>query len=339
MTNVCINGYGTIGKRVADAVSKHPKMKLLGVAKYTPDQDAKLAVMSGIKVFVPAESVKTFEGKGVEISGSVEELVNMADIVVDASSDGNGSKNKKNIYLPKRKKAIFQGGEEADIGFSFNARCNFDLASGKEYIRVVSCNTTSYCRIIKPIGENYKIKNIDALLIRRGADLNDAKGSALNAVDWKAKSHHADDVRSVIDVPISSIAFKVPHTHCHINSMRITFGGAAPKKDELYDLFKNERVAVLNTASTSSQIVEAARDVGLKRFDTFVPALLMNTFMSSGNDIFIAFAVPQESVVVAENIDAIASQSGILQKNESMRMTDDILGITKIKSQLENMFS
>ena len=339
MINVCVNGYGTIGKRVADAVSKHPKMKLVGVTKYTPDQDAKLAVLAGMTVFVRAESVKAFEAKGIKPSGTTEELIKNSDTIVDASSDGNGSKNKQNTYLVKKKKAIFQGGEEANIGFSFNARCNFDLGQGKDYIRGVSCNTTSYCRIIKPIAEQYKIKHIDALLIRRGADLNDAKGSALNAVDWKAKSHHADDIRSVIDVPISSIAFKVPHTHCHLNSMRVTFDGSAPAKDEIYSMFKNERVAVLNTASTSSQIIEAARDIGLKRFDTFMPALLMNTFMSNGNDIFISFAVPQESIVVPENIDAVIAQASLMDRNESMKLTYEILNLNKIKSQLENIFS
>ena len=105
-------------------------------------------------------------------------------------------------------------------------------------------------------------------------------------------------------------------------------------------MFKNERrVAILNTASTSSQIVEAARDIGLKRFDTFMPALLMNTFMSNGDGIFISFAVPQESIVVPENIDAIVAQNGLMDKSESMKLTDEILGLNKIKAQMENIFS
>ncbi len=338
MVSVCINGYGTIGKRVADAVSKHGKIKLAGVTKYTPDHDARLAVISGMKLFVPEESTKLFESKGIEVSGSTDELIGSADTVVDASSDGNGIKNKQ-IYVQKNKRAIFQGGEDASIGFSFNARSNFDKAKGQDFVRVVSCNTTGYSRIIKPLAENHKIKHIEAFLIRRGADLNDAKGSALNAVDWKAKSHHADDVKSVIDVPITSIAFKVPHTHCHLNSMSITFDGDAPKKDDFYELFRNERVAVLNSASTSSQIVEAARDIGLKRFDTFMPALLMNTFMAGNNSVFISFAVPQESIVVPENVDAIIAQAGLMNKEESMKLTEEILGMGEIKSKLEKMFA
>lgn len=338
MTNVCVNGYGTIGKRVADALRMHSKLNFIGVSKYSPDQDAKIANAQGISVFVPNESLSAFKSKGIDVAGTVDEMLSRADSIVDASADGMGEKNKQ-IYTQKEKRAIFQGGEEADIGFSFNARSNFDQARNKDYIRVVSCNTTGYCRTIKPLSEQYRIRHVFASLIRRGADLNDAKGSQLNSVEWKAKSHHADDVRSVIDVPISSVAFKVPHTHSHINSMVIQFDGEKPAKDDLYTIFKNERVALLGSATTSSQIVEAARDLGLKRFDTFMPCLLLNTFMTEGNSVFLSFAVPQESIVVPENIDAVISQAGLLSKSESMKLTDEILGIKDIKTNLENIFS
>lgn len=337
---VGINGYGTIGKRVADVIVKHSKMDLAGVAKYTPDQDAKLANILGIDLFVPGESIDTFKASGIEVAGSVDELVDESDVVVDASTDKKGVLNKNAIYLPKRKKAIFQGGEEANVAdVSFNARSNFDSALGKNYVRVVSCNTTSYCRIIKPLAENFDIESISAFLIRRGADPNDAKGSALNAIEWKAMSHHADDIRTVIDVPITSVAFKVPHTLAHINSMSIRFKGRAPGKDEFFNVLKKEsRLALLKKASTSSQIIETSRDLGLKRYDTFIPAVLMNTFQSNGNDIFIAFSVPQESVVVPENIDAIMAQSGMMSRESSMDYTNEILGIPKIKSSLERLF-
>ena len=338
MINVCVNGYGTIGKRVADAIRKHEKLNLVGVAKYSPDQDAKLAKMQGINVYVPKESSANFESKGIEIDGTVDEMLEQSSTVVDASPDGVGTKNKQ-MYASKEKKAIFQGGEKEDTGFSFNARSNFDKAVGKDFIRVVSCNTTGYCRVITPLAERYKINHAFASLIRRGADLNDSKGSQLNSIEWKAKSHHADDVRSVIDVSMSSVAFKVPHTHSHINSVFIEFQGDKPSKDDIYDIFKDERVALLNSAATSSQIVEAARDLGLKRYDTFMPCLLMNTFMASGNSIFLTFAVPQESIVVPENIDAIIAQNNSMDKEKSMQYTDKILDIRNIRSQLENVFA
>lgn len=339
--NVAVNGFGTIGKRVAEAITKHPKLKLIGIGKYTPDQDAKLANASNFNIFVPKDSVKNFESKGIEVDGTVDEMIDMCNIVIDASADGKGIENKQKIYTPKNKNAIFQGGEEAEVAdVSFNARSNFDEAFKKQFIRVVSCNTTGYCRLIKPLLESYKIKYINAFLIRRGADLNDAKGSALNSVEWKAHSHHADDVKSVLgDMPISSVAFKIPHTHSHINSVHILFDGQIPTKDELIEIFSKEsRIAVLNNATSSSQIVEAARDLGLSRNDTYVAALLANTIEVNDGGVFFSFSVPQESIVVPENLDAIVAQSNLMNRKESMKLTDESLGVGKVKENLENIF-
>ena len=44
MIQVGVNGYGTIGKRVADAVAAQPDMQLTGVAKTRPNYEAETAV-------------------------------------------------------------------------------------------------------------------------------------------------------------------------------------------------------------------------------------------------------------------------------------------------------
>ena len=334
---ISVNGYGTIGKRVAEGIDKHPKLKLVGVAKYTPDQDARLANMLGYRVFVPKESMDKFKDEGINVAGTVEEMIEESDIIADASSDGKGMINKE-IYKKKNKPAIFQGGEKAGIAeISFNARSNFEKAKGKKYIRVVSCNTTGYSRVIKPLTENYDIENINAILIRRAADPNDTKGP-LNSIEWKANSHHAEDVRTIIDVPMTSIAFKAPHTLSHVNSMTVRFKGKSPSKEDILDIFSKEsRVVCLRKASSTSQITEAARDIGLKRYDMYTTNLLMNSIMISGNEMFLTFVVPQESIVVPENIDAIIAQAGLMEKEESMNATDKLLGIDKIKKDIERL--
>ena len=88
---VCVNGYGTIGKRVADAVAAHPKMQLVGISKYTPDNHAGVAEKLGYGIYVPAEKKADFEKKGIKVKGTVEEMINASDIVVDASADGKGA--------------------------------------------------------------------------------------------------------------------------------------------------------------------------------------------------------------------------------------------------------
>ena len=44
MKTVAINGYGTIGKRVADAVAAQDDMKVIGVSKTRPNYEARTAV-------------------------------------------------------------------------------------------------------------------------------------------------------------------------------------------------------------------------------------------------------------------------------------------------------
>jgi glyceraldehyde-3-phosphate dehydrogenase (NAD(P)) len=329
---VCVNGYGTIGKRVADAVQKHPNMELVGISKYTPGNDAKMANSLGIKVFVPVDAKENF--KGVEVAGTVEEMINAADIIIDASADGLGESNKK-IYEHAGKPAIFQGGEEDTIGKSFNARSNYDDVKEEKYLRVVSCNTTSFSRVLKPLSEKFTIKKADAFLIRRGSDPFDKKGSSLNSVEWEANSHHAHDVNTIMNVPMTSFAFKVPHTLSHVNSLQLEFEQEVTK-EEIIETLQNENRVIVAEAKSTSQIIETARDLGLKRYDLYMPVVIKNSITVSGNRVFLTMMVPQESVVVPEVLDAINAISDV-SKEESMRKTEQVLEMEKIKSSMEKI--
>ena len=55
MLHVGINGFGTIGKRVADAVRVQPDMTVAGVAKRSPNFEATIAVDRGYDLFAAGE--------------------------------------------------------------------------------------------------------------------------------------------------------------------------------------------------------------------------------------------------------------------------------------------
>jgi len=111
---VAVNGYGTIGKRVADAVRLQPDMALVGVAKTRPNFEALGAVRSGIPIYVPEGSEEAFERAGIRVAGTVKEMLSRADVIVDATPDGVGEKNRP-MYESAGVKAIFQGGEEPEV--------------------------------------------------------------------------------------------------------------------------------------------------------------------------------------------------------------------------------
>ena len=56
MIKVGINGYGTIGKRVADAVAMQKDMKLIGVTAHSYSFNTEVAKTKGYKIFTSGET-------------------------------------------------------------------------------------------------------------------------------------------------------------------------------------------------------------------------------------------------------------------------------------------
>ena len=71
---VAINGFGTIGKRVADAVDAQDDMEVIGVTKTGPSFGCELAIKKGFPLyctFDDQERIDRFEKKGYECFGAV----------------------------------------------------------------------------------------------------------------------------------------------------------------------------------------------------------------------------------------------------------------------------
>ena len=57
---VAINGYGTIGKRVADAVACQDDMEIIGVTKTRPAFGCDLAVRKGYPLYCTFDDAESF---------------------------------------------------------------------------------------------------------------------------------------------------------------------------------------------------------------------------------------------------------------------------------------
>ena len=93
---VAINGYGTIGKRVADAVDAQDDMEIVGVTKTRPAFGCDLAVRKGYPIYCTyddAEKIAAFASAGYECHGGLVDLLNIADIVIDCSPGKVGASN------------------------------------------------------------------------------------------------------------------------------------------------------------------------------------------------------------------------------------------------------
>ena len=142
---VAINGYGTIGKRVADAVAAQNDMEVVGVTKTSPSFGCDLAVRKGYPLFCTfddTERIAAFAISGYDCRGGISDLLSLCDVVVDCSPGKVGLANKE-IYNSAGVKWIFQGGENHELtGLSYTSCANHQQNLNAQGTRVVSCNTT-----------------------------------------------------------------------------------------------------------------------------------------------------------------------------------------------------
>ncbi len=337
MKSVGINGYGTIGKRVADAVDCQDDMKIVGVTKRTPDFEAKMAVSKGYDLYIAApEREKLFNDAGIEISGTIDDLYDQLDIIVDCTPGGIGAKNMDNIYREKGLKAIFQGGEKHDaIGKSFNSFTNYEDAQGADYVRVVSCNTTGLCRTLNPIDELAGIKKVRAVMVRRGSDPGQIKSGPINAIvpnPPTVPSHHGPDVQTVMyGLNIITMALLVPTTIMHQHNLMVELKDSVGVDDVIDKLESTSRVLLLETEKgidSTATVMEYARDIGRPRGDLFEIAVWKESLNIVDNELFYMQAIHQESDVVPENVDAIRAMLEMeSDPSKSIEKTNRNMGI------------
>jgi len=335
MIKVGVVGYGTIGKRVADAVLLQDDMKLIGTTANTYNYRIKSAHRKGIRIFPVGHSVRR-EILGsyydIDVAGNMEDLVTQSDVIVDCTPKGIGFKNKE-LYVKLTTKAVFQGGEPSGIGKSFVSQCNYDEAVGENFIRVVSCNTTGLCRTLKALDDNYKVEKVHATMIRRAADPWDIYHGPVNALvpHLVVPSHHGPDVRTVMPhIEIFTTSVSVPTTLMHMHSLAVDLTDS-PVVEDIAKIFKETtRVRVVHNSDgirSTAEIMEYAKDLGRSRGDMPEVCVWSDTIGVWGNKVMYLQAVHQESDVIPENIDAIRACVGAGSAQESILKTDQSLGI------------
>ena len=335
MLQVAINGYGTIGKRVADAVRQQPDMEVLGVAKTRPNFEAETAIDKGFSLYAAVEEREhLFDEAGLEIAGPVEDLVDEADVVVDATPSGIGAQNKE-LYEEYDTPALYQGGEDADlVDVSFNARSNFAEAADADHVRVVSCNTTGLSRVISPLREAYGVEKVRATLVRRGGDPGQTDRGPINDIlpnPVTIPSHHGPDVETIFpDLDIDTLGMKVPATQMHMHSLNVTLEEEVDA-DDVRELFADESRLFLiperMNIDGSGKLKEYALDAGRPRGDLWENCIWEESISTVGNDLYLFQGIHQESDVVPENVDAIRAVTGSADAEESIERTNETLGV------------
>jgi glyceraldehyde-3-phosphate dehydrogenase (NAD(P)) len=339
MIEVGINGYGTIGKRVADAVREQPDMRVRGVAKTRPNHEAETARERGFPLHAAVpERRDQFDEAGIEVAGPVDDLVADSDVIVDATPSGVGAENRP-LYAAHDTPALFQGGEDAGVAdVSFNARANYADAVGVDFVRVVSCNTTGLSRLIAPLRERYGVQKVRVTLVRRGGDPAQSGRGPINDVlpdPVTVPSHHGPDVQTIFpDLDIDTLGLKVPATLTHTHSVNVVLDGDATVGDVRTLLESEPRTFLVPREldiDGSGALKQYALDRGRPRGDLWENCVFGESITvedgPAGPELYLFQAIHQESDVVPENVDAIRAVTGSADAVESRRRTDEALGM------------
>ena len=328
-------GYGTIGERVADGIVKQDDMELAGVADVAPTLPVRAAVESGkdypIYCALP-EKREEMEKAGIPIKGFLEDLLKEVDIVVDATSPGIGAKNKE-IYMRYGVPAIFQAGEERKIGDNiFYPMANYDECRKLRYLQMFSCNTTGVARQIFTCDRAFGVKEAFCAIVRRSADISEThKGPVDALLPSKIPSHQALDFSYVSSIHVVTAVVTAPVCHGHATMMVFEIKRKTTK-EEVIELFQKEpRIRLFRLEDgfiSTSHIFDYNRDRGASRGDMYeVPVWEETIYLDKeGVKIYSTNMIPQEAIVIPENIDAIRCLLGLEKiAEEAMAHTNGCL--------------
>lgn len=347
MKKVFVNGYGSIGSRITSFLKDDPEISVIGVGKYSSDNDVNLAISRGLNVYVPEQKLDDF--KNFKISGTIESALDDCDLVIDAAPGGYGYKNKKNLYEPKNIMAIYQGGEtilgdEAVSDLLFNSRANYDLAIGKKHVMQGSCNVTGMGRILEPLRNRFanRLIRFDVTLVRRWADIEQTEKQVLDTIEMTEAPHHGDDVKTYFgkDAPLFVRAIKVPTRQMHLHIMDIRFNNIAPKPSEIHDIFTNEfGVATLWTAKGTKDIRDYAKNMGFNFTDTNMIHIHANMTVSIGDTVQMMYSDDQTGIVIPENHLLLQAMLFGKSYEDAFYHTESLFHMKEKKQKLQDYFA
>ena len=335
---VGVNGYGVIGKRVADAVRLQPDMELVGVADVVTDYRIKVAAEHAIAIYAAVpEKQADLVVAGIPVAGTLDDLIKSVDVMVDCTPKGIPAKNLPR-YRAAGVKVVVEGGEKHDLtGLSFVAQVNYAAAVGRDLARVVSCNTTALCRISDAFKRRGLLKRVRAVLVRRATDPWESHlHGMINTIvpETKVPSHQGPDAQTVIpDLDITTIAAAGPFTLSHIHFAMIeTTRPVSP--DEARDALEAApRIALVRAddgLGSLNAMSELMRDLGRPRGDMWEVGVWEDTLGADAHEVYLSYQVHNEAIVIPETIDCIRALVGHeTDAARSIALTDQSLGIAK----------
>lgn len=333
---VGINGYGVIGRRVCDAVQSQKDMRLIGIADVAADIRVHMALRQTVSLYASSEEAyEQMKKSQIPVSGAINKLLEQVDVIVDCTPKGKGAENVA-LYRAHKVKFILQGGESHETtGHSFVAESSYEQTLGRECTRVVSCNTTSVVRTLTALKKVGLLKSARGVLLRRATDpwKSDQKGIMNTLVpEEKIPSHQGPDAQMVDpNLDVVTMAVMVPETLGHLHYWIIKLNRPSTREEILDAFRKSPRIALVRAADglgSLNTIKELMLDLKRPHGNLYEVALWENLVEVRGDELYYAYMVDNQAIVIPETIDAIRALDGRNRSaSDSIRQTNDSLGI------------
>lgn len=336
MKNIGLVGYGVIGKRVADAINIQDDMNLIGVCDVISDWRIQNAVRKEYNIYAATnDAEKQMKSSGISVQGNLQDLLDKVDLVVDCTPKNIAAKNVE-IYKKQGIKFIVEGGEKHETtGHLFNAETNYESALNLNATRVVSCNTTSILRTLGALKRADLLDYARGTLLRRATDPWESHlGGIMNTMvpEREIPSHQGPDAQSVDpDLNVITSAVKVPETLSHMHYWNVKLKKQTTKEEVLNAFKTSSRIKLIHYDQglvSNNTIKEMYLDMGRPWGDMYEVALWEDMLKVVGDELFYAYVVDNQAIVIPETIDAIRALTGIeTDAAKSISKTNENLGI------------
>lgn len=324
MIEVAVVGFGTIGKRVADAVALQPDMRLAGVAIRRPSPASVAGATNGTDFFYWKSPSDEPDGAS---RPDADELIGRADVVVDCGPRGTG-RGRQKLYDHHGVAAVFCGGEDpAHVDATYSALVNHDACRGLRRLRVASCNLTAVARTIGAVERCGSVQTVHATFIRCASDPDKGRKGPVGEAIVSPNSKHGHDIERLFPhVNATSAALSVPMTSGHIASM--VLGGTQCDSAEVRAaLSAHPRVRVGMGSEIRTGALRQEFGTG-RRQDCHDLVVLDESLKFSPMGLQVVAWIHMESITIPDTIDAVrAVGSPEVSAAKSIATTDETMAV------------
>ncbi|MDZ7846523.1 MAG: type II glyceraldehyde-3-phosphate dehydrogenase [Owenweeksia sp.] len=202
---------------------------------------------------------------------------------------------------------------------------------------MVSCNTTSILRTLTALKRAGLLHSARGTLLRRATDPWESHlGGIMNTMvpEKDIPSHQGPDAQSVDpELDVVTMAVKVPETLSHLHYWTVRLSREASKDEILQALNTSTRLSFIQYSDglvSNNTVKEKYLDMGRPWGDMYEVALWEDMLKVEGRELYYAYLVDNQAIVIPETIDAIRALTGIEESAEkSIRKTNESLGINK----------